>query len=195
MMKLFYYHGDHDDIKEAVALANHLYDRILDRLRLERANIMTSTRGKYNRRAGGHFYTTENLAFQIGVFSSMLKMEVKEYYYKNENVLGYYSAAKPNDINLNINSFPREIPSIVATLYHELMHKLDTLVDYDLGHGKGWFRNFYKRWKEECAPFLVDNIAEIEAMIYLGIEDAPRTDNTKYVTVPLWKRILFFWRY
>jgi len=176
MELIFEYTGEIESLKKASKQANAIKSSIIRSLEHSKlTRFRCSNIGP------------EQLADLIG--GSTLKMEVKTYWYWSRNVFGYFDASKPNVIHINTRSLPRPIPSLVSTLWHEYIHALDSSVTVLYLHHDS---NYYESWKEECAPFYVDAIAE---RLAAASDNVPRTDNTKVKSAPLWKRVLFFWRY
>lgn len=186
-MMIFKYEGENKLIDEATKIANAIFPQVLRRLEDAEGTIVNS-----NNRAS---MSTRDLADEM--LNYVDEMEVHTYYYRNKNVLGMFMPKYPNRIYINENSIPRSVYSIVATLYHELIHFIDRSSSYDLGHGFGVTANKYKAWKERTAPFYVDNIAEQVARTYLGGVIIDRPNNIMIEVAPLWRRILSrlaFWR-
>ena len=121
--------------------------------------------------------------------TSKMKIEIKNYWYWNRNVMGYFDASKPSVININTRSLPRSVSSLVSTLWHEYIHALDANEKHFYFHHDS---NYYELWKEDTAPFYVDAIAEKFTNL---IDQKPETENTQMMPAPFWKRVLFFWRY
>lgn len=191
---MFNYKGKNKIVLEATAKANQIKKDALEAIKQREEMFLES-----NPKANG-----DDLSRWIrGVFDyGGQAMEVRLYWYYSRNVLGKFEPSRPSIIWLNSRALIRKrnhkenISSIVATLWHEAVHYVDNIMKhYNFGHGS----NTYELWKEECAPFYIDWIAEKLAN---GEKlDRPdffeRTDNTKIKTVsaPIWKRIIFFWRY
>lgn len=190
---IFIYKGKNDHVKNSVSLANNIKDEVFSEL-----ENRTEPFAKSNPPING-----KDL---VGLFMSVLgveTLEVKTYWYWSRNVLGKFDLANPNVIWLNTRALNRSRPSIVSTLWHEATHFVDGFLNlFEFGHGKGRTANFYYEWKEDCAPFYVDGVAEYVARERLdknrgwNLLDPSPPDNTKIKTYnPLWKRIFLFWRY
>jgi hypothetical protein len=184
MKTIFKYEGLNPNLKKACEVANAIFPLVIRNLEENKIMLVNS----YDRPS----YYSSDLAGFIEIYAE--EMTIQTYFYKNRGVYGMYDASKPTTIFINTESLPRHVASLVATFYHELIHFIDTRTTVDLGHGKGWTRNFWKPWKEKTGPFYVDSLAEVLAINYLGEATVIPTDNTKIVTRPLWHRILFFWR-
>jgi len=173
---IFEYTGEIESLKEASKQANEIKDEII--YSLERSK---TTRFRCSN------ITPAELSDIIR--TSKMKIEIKTYWYWSRNVFGYFDASKPNVIHINTRSLPRPIPSLVSTLWHEYIHALDANEKHFYFHHDS---NYYELWKEDTAPFYIDGIAE---RLAAASDNVPRTDNTKVKSAPLWKRVLFFWRY
>lgn len=134
----------HLRITQAIKTANEEMDAILEKTGKLGRFHMSDVSGAY-------------VAKKIREFKG--QMVVKIYYTKNpfSNVLGYYSPARPWEININGRNFNRSRGSLVATMVHELVHAVD---DADLLKSYGHGSNTWTKEKEATAPYLIDNVAE-----------------------------------
>lgn len=83
-------------------------------------------------------------------------VSVKVYYpwYRFSKAYGYFTTARPFDINLNGYKLKRSPQSFVATLIHELVHMADNLSPNYYGHGDN-----SPIGKESTAPYQIGRIA------------------------------------
>lgn len=110
-------------------------------------------------------------------------------FYRSRNpwskAYGYYTKARPFDININTRRMNRTTASFVATFIHEMIHAIDGLdMVYDYGHGDN-----SSAGKQDTAPYWIGTLASK----YYGQEqdpnDYPRTVRTPWY-VRLWR--IFF---
>lgn len=143
---MFEYKGNIKSIKEATAAANELFynSHFTDTIAAKESFDMSTAKPSY-------------IATSIRNTSNV-KTNVKTYRSRNpwSRAIAYFTANRPNDINLNTRKLNRTKGSIVATLWHERIHQLDNLdpVHY-YGHG-----NNSPRGKQNTAPYWIDNLAQ-----------------------------------
>lgn len=108
-------------------------------------------------------------------------------FYKSPNpwskAYGYYTKARPFDVNINTRKMNRTTGSFVATLVHEMIHAIDGLdMVYDFGHGGN-----SSVGKDNTAPYWIGNLASK----YYGDEQVTE-DYPRMVRTPWYKR-LWLW--
>jgi len=146
------------------------------------------------------FWTTidRHPSFEMADVPPMVVSSVVEVFVKNNDINirlytsknpwskanGYFTPARPHDINLNTRKLWRTVGSISSTIIHEIVHMADSDRDLSFGHG-----NNSPVGKENCAPFWIDNLAE--AMIDNKHPDFNNMENITY-KIPWWKRL---WRW
>jgi predicted SprT family Zn-dependent metalloprotease len=161
-MKQVFFTNDRNVKLSWIATANRIYPEVLKRLKNRSEPFDWSN--KVNGRMLARF-----------IEESGVQMEVKTYWYWRRRVLGKFVPSQPKVVWLNRKAFPRTEASVVATLYHELIHAVDHFnKEYYFHHGS----NRYHISKESSAPYYVDAIAES----VLG-KDSDREKTTRIVTV------------
>ena len=129
----------------------------------------------------------DHIAKKIIFFkNSDQQMNVKLYKSKNpwSKAYGYYTAARPFDININTRKMNRSIESFIATLVHECCHLIDHLdTVHNFGHGDN-----SSVGKQDTAPYWIGNAA---AKLFDGNDISDRDYPTyKRKKLSLWQRFL-----
>lgn len=136
---------EHQNLYDACSVANKIFFDVLNEIKKRKEDFLLST-------ASPEVIADLMLDFIV----AGNKIKINTYYTRNKRVMGYFVASKPNDIFLNRATFPRKIESLVSTFYHEFVHAVDAFSKvHRFGHGN----NKYMTWKEETAPYWIDNVA------------------------------------
>jgi hypothetical protein len=108
-------------------------------------------------------------------------INVKVYYpkWRWSKALGYFSPARPNDININGYKLNRTVSSFVATLFHELVHMADNANKiHSYGHGGN-----DPSGKQNTSPYWIGNV-------FNNFND---TEMKTYRSVKPWYKRLWHW--
>lgn len=109
---------------------------------------------------------------------------IKIYYpkWRWSKAIGYYSNAKPFDINLNGYKLNRSTGSFIQTFYHELIHLCDHLDSrFSYGHGSN-----NAQGKEYTAPY---KIGEMAQDLYDGKQSSDHIESYVNKSLPWYKRL------
>ena len=108
-------------------------------------------------------------------------INVKIYYpkWRWSKALGYFSSARPNDININGYKLNRTVESFVGTLFHELVHMADNANEiHSYGHGDN-----NPRGKSNTSPYWIGNV----------FTNFNNKEMETYRSYKPWYKRLFYW--
>lgn len=104
-------------------------------------------------------------------------------FYKSRNpwskAYGYYTKARPFDININTRKMDRSVGSFIATLIHEMIHSVDGMSEHTFGHGANGSAG-----KDNTAPYWIGSLASELYGEITTVADYPRM-----VRSPWYKRL------
>lgn len=162
----------HTAVIQAIKKANNIQETMLKKIVQEPQFYMSNT-------------PSSVIATKINLFiEADEQMEVHIYYprWRWSKAIGYYDPRYPRNIYLNGYKLGRTQGSIVATLWHELVHAVDDIYkDLSFGHGN----NTWTPEKEESAPYKIDYIAEVlvSNSVPVKINDKPINKYIKKATI------------
>lgn len=137
-----------NELRDAVDIANRIRPQVLERVRARKDKFLCSNA------------TPQKVAELIETFDQVMRVET--YFTRNRRVLGYFVRSKPTTIHLNRAAFPRKTESLVATLWHELIHAVDHFAKDHYFHHDG---NRFRNWKKETAPYWIGELAGELALV------------------------------
>lgn len=137
---------------------------------------------------------SSTIATEINMFiESGEQMEVHIYFprWRWSKAIGYFNPAYPRRIYLNGYKLARTRGSIAATLWHELVHAVDSeMKDASFGHKD----NKWTPEKEKTAPYRIDFLAEqlVDNTRLPSVEDDGRRINQRIKVFTWWKPWTWF---
>ena len=140
---MFEYNGNRTDLKDAVNYLNDNFDKVF--LTVNKNFIFLDSKQKYADYSLMDIFNDHK--------SIKEKTIIREYWYFSKRVMGYFKPSDPGYININTRSLPRSQSSIIGSIVHEYMHKVDSVSKNDYGHDD----NYYKNWKGLTVPYYFGN--------------------------------------